>query len=414
MPVGIEGLGQGLLQGYQFGLQQKRLAKQDERQAAQDERQIVQDAALAKSQDIANRTNEFQLQNGQQTAERAEQDRLKSQTLNQAIHNSIMAVNNGDYDAAGKQLVDVNNNPIYGNTFKMNYLGHRDTGKKDEAGKPIVEFNMESVDASGKVHNAWVQQQDITVQTMHQLDPIANYQKQEAERNAAAAKATERKNKIADEITLDDRRTANDIKLERVKAEAARKKAFAELGIKEGALSSTGLKPFTISEVVGKDSFGEDLRRERIDTNQLGRFVRWAEANRIQANDVGSQKWIAAGSPDVDGAPRSDSGAKTDTNALPLPKGLDEPSKNFLSSDVVLPAAKEIGVKPSPKTEKPKSEPAKQGKGNAGTKTPQEYVQSLVNALPVMPPPKTYQKGTTFFSRDAGNPLDRTQKVGTR
>jgi hypothetical protein len=296
MPVGIEGLGKGLLQGYQFGLQQKRLAKQDERQAAQDERQIVQDAALAKSQDIANRTNEFQLQNGQQTAARADQDRLKSQTLNQAIHNSVMAVNNGDYDAAGKQLVDVNNNPIYGNTFKMNYLGHRDTGKKDEAGKPIIEFNMESTDASGKVHNAWVTQQDITVQTMHQLDPIANYQKQEAERAAAKTKKTDRKNALADAITLDDRKSANDLKLQEAKDAADLNRISIQYGFKSTAMTNNGRALLQKQEEID-DGYGGTKVITTLDNDKVQSFLSYAEANKLKGNDADVQHWIALGMP---------------------------------------------------------------------------------------------------------------------
>ncbi len=405
---GLENLGTGLLQGYQFGLQQKRLQKADERQA-------VQDAALAKSQELQNRTNEFSLQAAQTKQGWSEQDHLKSQKLNQSLNQVIALKTGGDIEGAFKTLTAANNDPAFGSPYKTEYVGLID-GKDPDTGKPAKLGKIRYINnADGTVMGeADLPIEKATVMFAHTHDPVAAMDKELSAKDAAAAKAADRKNAVTDAITLDDHKTQNEIKVERVKAEAARKKAFAELGIKEGALSSTGLKPFTISEVVGKDSFGEDLRRERIDTNQLGRFVRWAEANRIQANDVGSQKWIAAGSPDVDGAPKSDSGAKADTNDLPLPKGLDEPSKDFLSSDVVLPAAKESGVKPSPKTEKPKSEPHKAGKGNAGSKSPEEYVQSLVNALPVMPPPKTYPKGTTFFSRDAGNPLDRTQKVGTR
>lgn len=296
MPVGIEGLGQGLLQGYQFGLQQKRLAKQDERQAAQDERQIVQDAALAKSQDIANRTNEFQLQNGQQTAARAEQDRLKSQTLNQAIHNSIMAVNNRDYDAAGKQLVDVNNNPIYGNTFRMNYLGYRDTGKNDEAGKPIIEFNMESVDASGKVHKSWVQQQDITVQTMNQLDPIANLKKQQDAQAAAALKVADRNGALADAFATDDHKTTNDLKVQQAKDIADFNRAALQYGFKSTAMTSNGRALLQKQEEID-DGYGGTKVITTLDNDKAQSFLSYAEANKLKGNDADVQHWIGLGMP---------------------------------------------------------------------------------------------------------------------
>jgi hypothetical protein len=296
MPVGIEGLGQGLLQGYQFGLQQKRLAQQDARQVAQDERQAVQDAALAKTQDIANRTNEFQLQNGQQVAARADQDRLKSQTLNQAIHNSVMAANNGDYDAAGKQLVDVNNNPIYGNTFKMNYLGHRDTGKKDEAGKPIIEFNMESVDASGKVHKSWVQQQDITVQTMNQLDPIANLKKQQDAQTAAATKASDRKNAVTDAITLDDHKTKNDLKVQAAKDAKDLERVAIQYGLKGTAMTNNGRALLQKQEQVD-DGYGGVKVITSLDNDKAENFFAYAEAKKLKGNDADVQHWIGLGMP---------------------------------------------------------------------------------------------------------------------
>jgi hypothetical protein len=424
MPVGIEGLGQGLLQGYQFGLQQKRLAQQDARQVAQDERQAVQDAALAKTQDIANRTNEFQLQTGQKNQALAEKQQAQKTTLNQGMHNAIMAANGKDYNAAGQYLVDLNNNDVFGNKFKMKFNGSSvrigKDGKPmvDEQGNPIVDLDMESIDASGKAKPVKMRYEDFAVASMNQLDPITAEKARQDKLEAKATKAEDRKNKIADELMVDDHKTANDIKLERVKAEAARKKAFTELGIKEGALTSVGLKPFTISEVVGKDSYGEDLRRDRVDTNQLGKFVRWAEANGIPANDAGSQKWIGAGSPDVGNAPatpKTDAGGKPKDGALYSPSGLDQPSQDFTNS-YEAPAAKPSAVKeskPSPKTEKPKSEPAKKGNGNAGTKSPLDYARDFADAIPVMPPPKTYPVGTTFL-RGGVNPLDSTEKVGTR
>lgn len=50
--------------------------------------------------------------------------------------------------------------------------------------------------------------------------------------------------------------------------------------------------------------------------------------------------------------------------------------------------------------------PAKVGKGNAGSQLPEEVLKDVLNSLPVLPPPKKYPKGTTFFS-GAGSPLGR-------
>lgn len=312
MPVGIEGLGQGLLQGYQFGLQQKRLAQQDARQVAQDERQAVQDAALAKTQDIANRTNEFQLQTGQKNQALVEKQQAQKTLLNQGVHDAIMAYNGKDYNAAGQHLVDLNNNDVFGNKFKMTFKGSSirigKDGKPvvDEDGTPIVDLDMESIDASGKAKPVKMPYKDFVVASMNQLDPVGAEKAAQAEQKAAALKVTDRKGALADAITLDDHKTKNYLKVQAAKNEADIKKALTELGVKEGSLTSTGLKPFMMSEIVGQDGFGADIRRERVNEEQLGRFVRWAKANKRQANNTASQDWIAAGSPDAGNKPTTE------------------------------------------------------------------------------------------------------------
>lgn len=50
--------------------------------------------------------------------------------------------------------------------------------------------------------------------------------------------------------------------------------------------------------------------------------------------------------------------------------------------------------------------PAKVGKGNAGSQLPEEVLKDILDSLPVLPPPKKYPPGTTFFS-GAGSPLGR-------
>jgi len=61
--------------------------------------------------------------------------------------------------------------------------------------------------------------------------------------------------------------------------------------------------------------------------------------------------------------------------------------------------------------------PAKTYKGNAGTMLPGDYLAALgvaiKNGMPVMPPPKQYPQGTTFFGNNA-NPLDQTIRSGTK
>lgn len=297
---GLENLGTGLLQGYQFGLQQKRLQKADERQA-------VQDAALAKSQELQNRTNEFSLQAAQTKQGWSEEDHLKSQKLNQSLNQVIALKTGGDIEGAFKTLTAANNDPAFGSPYKTEYVGLID-GKDPDTGKPAKLGKIRYINnADGTVMGeADLPIEKATVMFAHTHDPVAAMDKERAAKDAAATKEADRKNAVTDAITLDDHKTKNDLKVQAATNEADIKKALAELGVKEGSLTSTGLKPFMMSEIVGQDGFGADIRRERVNEEQLGRFVRWAKANKRQANNTASQDWIAAGSPDAGNKPTTE------------------------------------------------------------------------------------------------------------
>ena len=94
------------------------------------------------------------------------------------------------------------------------------------------------------------------------------------------------------------------------------------------------------------------------------------------------------------------------------PVSVEEPSAVKSSTDK--PATPKSLTVPRPSSS---TTPAKTYKGNAGTMLPGDYLAALgvaiKNGMPVMPPPKQYPQGTTFFGNNA-NPLDQTIKLGTK
>ena len=94
------------------------------------------------------------------------------------------------------------------------------------------------------------------------------------------------------------------------------------------------------------------------------------------------------------------------------PVSVEKPSAVKSSTDK--PATPKSLTVPRPSSS---TTPAKTYKGNAGTMLPGDYLAALgvaiKNGMPVMPPPKQYPQGTTFFGNNA-NPLDQTIKLGTK
>jgi hypothetical protein len=367
MPVGIEGLGQGLLQGYQFGLQQKRLAQQDERQVAQDERQAVQDAALAKTQDIANRTNEFQLQTGQKNQALAEKQQAQKTVLNQGVHDAIMAYNGGDYNAAGQRFVDLNNNDVFGNKFKMTFKGSSvkmgKDGKPavDEDGHPIVEYDMESTDASGKTHPVKMTHKDFTVATMNQLDPMAAEKARQDKLEAKQTKVEDSARTLKSAITLEGIKSANDLKLEQVRAQKAWEIANLQYGNKFNNLTNNGRALLQMQETVD-DGMGGTKTITRFDDKKFQAFAAYAEANKLKGNDADVRHWIAKKMPGYVEGGGTDAGGKPKDGALYDPSNLD-PKVKAVINDVDLSQAKPSAVKepaPIPVAEKPKQAAAVQ------------------------------------------------------
>jgi len=287
---GLENLGTGLLQGYQFGLQQKRLQKADERQA-------VQDAALAKSQELQNRTNEFSLQAAQTKQGWSEQDHLKSQKLNQSLNQVIALKTGGDIEGAFKTLTAANNDPAFGSPYKTEYVGLID-GKDPDTGQPAKLGKIRYINnADGTVMGeADLPIEKATVMFAHTHDPVAAMDKELAAKDAAAAKAADRKNAVTDAITLDDHKTKNDLKVQAAKDAKDLERVAIQYGLKGTTMTNNGRALLQKQEQVD-DGYGGVKVITSLDNDKAQNFFAYATSKNLKGNDADVQKWIGLGMP---------------------------------------------------------------------------------------------------------------------
>jgi len=287
---GLENLGTGLLQGYQFGLQQKRLQKADERQ-------VVQDAALAKSQELQNRTNEFSLQAAQTKQGWSEQDHLKSQKLNQSLNQVIALKTGGDIEGAFKTLTAANNDPAFGSPYKTEYVGLID-GKDPDTGQPAKLGKIRYINnADGTVMGeADLPIEKATVMFAHTHDPVAAMDKERTAKDAAAAKAADRKNAVTDAITLDDHKTKNDLKVQAAQDAKDLERVAIQYGLKGTAMTNNGRALLQKQEQVD-DGYGGVKVITSLDNDKAQNFFAYATSKNLKGNDADVQKWIGLGMP---------------------------------------------------------------------------------------------------------------------
>lgn len=162
---GIENLGTGLLQGYQFGLQQKRQQQQDDRQATLDQQNTEQ-------HNLAMQTNQFNLDQAQKKSVLDEATQARTVNFNKTLQQAVLMNKSGNPQGAFSTLVQGNNSDPK-SAYNLEFLGLGEDGKGkiryiDRAtGKPMGEGSMGAEDA--------------IVTFAHSLDPakaLENDQKQ--------------------------------------------------------------------------------------------------------------------------------------------------------------------------------------------------------------------------------------------
>lgn len=145
MVAGIENLGEGLLKGYQFGLQQQRQQQQDARQATLDQQNQEQ-------HNLSMQTNQFNLDQAKKKSALDEKTRARLDLGNKKASSAILLYKSGNPMEAFSSIADgYNSDPDA--PYNIQVLGGR--GDKDkETGESIFMGNVRYTDKkTGKVIN---------------------------------------------------------------------------------------------------------------------------------------------------------------------------------------------------------------------------------------------------------------------
>lgn len=180
MIAGIESLGEGLLKGYQFGLQQQR-------QRAQDARQAELDAQNQEQHELSMELNRFNLDKAKQQQTLDEETQARKLNFNKTLQQAVLMNKSGNKQGAFAALVQGNNNDPQA-THNIEFLGMGDDGLGgvryiDKAtGKPAGEGRLSVEDATLMFHQA--------------LDPTKSYADEQAKKD----KEKEAAEKLAGEL----------------------------------------------------------------------------------------------------------------------------------------------------------------------------------------------------------------------
>lgn len=198
---GIENLGTGLLQGYQFGLQQKRQQQQDDRQATLDQQNTEQ-------HNLAMQTNQFNLDQAQKKSVVDEATQARTVNFNKTLQQAVLMNKSGNPQGAFSTLVQGNNSDPK-SAYNLEFLGMGDDGKGkiryiDRAtGKAIGEGAMGTEDA--------------IVTFAHSLDPAKELDAEQAKKDKEAEAAT----KLAAELAKQKEENKGKLGAARIAADAS-------------------------------------------------------------------------------------------------------------------------------------------------------------------------------------------------
>lgn len=409
--AGIEGLAQGFMQGMALKRQNDRQdvldAQNAEKFGMDKERFATQQAASA-----------FDLQNAQTNAANAATDRKRAlgiqargDDLDATLRNIIGA---GDEYA---QLGAIEKKH-QGDGVKGAWVRDPKTGviKKDKDGN-VKWVNQDGTSYDTNLHNA--------------IQPFidAVYPQEAAKRYAeAAAKIAEEKR--ANDAELGKLKVQHEYRIGEIKTTGEQSRIEKiENPNKPLSLSDIKIAFSETYETGQKNADGTSKLAERVDQKSLQTFAKWLKANKKKATNQSYFDWKAENSDGSESATTSgtdtyDSSSQGKLVAKGLAPEVDAVDVSDIAPVVVEKpsAVKSSTAKPStPKgltVPRPSSSrtPVKPT-GNAGTMSPADYVSSIggaiSDAIPVMPPPKQYPKGASFFGNEA-NPLDNPKKLGSR
>lgn len=201
MIAGVENLGDGLLKGYQFGLQQQR-------QQAQDARQATLDQQNQEQHNLSMQANQFNLEQGKKKAAVDEATQVRTQNFNKTLQQAVLMNKSGNKQGAFTALVQGNNNDPQA-THDIEFLGLDDSGMGsiryiDKAtGKPVGDGKLSTEDAIVMFHQT--------------LDPAKAFADEQAKKD----KEKEAASNLANELLKQDKENIGRVKVAQIGAAAS-------------------------------------------------------------------------------------------------------------------------------------------------------------------------------------------------
>jgi hypothetical protein len=328
MPVGIENLATGFLQGLNARKQQERQDVIDQREAERFDMQKEQFADNQAANQLAMKTNQFQLGQAQKTADRdditwnQQQDEIKRKKDFESDLRTIFALEKeGNTEGLAKFLTEKNKTLGIKGDFERDYVTGKGALKLDKDGKAVFVHE----DGTRTVYDM----DDYGADFVAKFDPVT---------------AIRNKQKTAEEIAKEDRLFKREVELVGLNAENAerlerlqksltppRKEVFegedgiyvinAETGIPTPVVNPSTGKPL-VSNKDGKqdfpdnllslfekvetttDKYGGNIKQTKVkDVEKINEFVLWANENNEPLTFSGYSKWVSskAKKPQVDG-----------------------------------------------------------------------------------------------------------------
>ncbi len=201
MLAGIENLGEGLLKGYQFGLQQQRQQQQDARQATLDQQNQEQ-------HNLSMQANQFNLDQAKKKATLDEATQSRTLNFNKTLQQAVLMNKSGNKQGVFTTLVQGNNNDPQA-THNIEFLGLDDSGMGsiryiDKAtGKPVGDGKLSTEDAIVMFHQT--------------LDPAKAF----ADEQTKAEKTKEAATKLANELAKQKEENKGKIRVAEIGAAAS-------------------------------------------------------------------------------------------------------------------------------------------------------------------------------------------------
>ena len=419
MPVGIENLATGFLQGLNARKQQERQDVIDQREAERFDMQKQQFADNQAANQLAMKTNQFQLAQAQKTADRGDitwnqqQDEIKRKKDFESDLRTIFALEKeGNTEGLAKFLTEKNKTLGIKGDFERDYVTGKGALKLDKDGKAVFVHE----DGTRTVYDM----DDYGADFVAKFDPVT---------------AIRNKQKTAEEIAKEDRKFKRELKLSGIKhsqalqLEGLRSRNQRALLEERGKLKDPKKylsKPtqdsfYDVQEIIDPFTKKKSYSKPIFNQDRYDDFMLFSHANNLDPDDNAYRLWRKNRQAMPNGltinqpiqtregliTPTNLDGGDIDMSDFSLtPSGV---GGNMQNSPIV---AKTPQSMPVPQVVPTASYRVPTNKGyvlydengnavnyvNPTPTMPIDVVNAVRDAIPDMPPPRQFPPGTTYFN----------------